>query len=307
MEIRVVVVGGANTDVVGRSLSAPVARDSNPGAVRVSPGGVGRNIAENLARLGIETQLVTAFGGDHNSVELMRHCRDAGVTIDGSIVCEDLPGPVYLAILDEAGEMELALSDMRALDRLTPAALEGAVESLRSAALVVCDANLSVESLEWLTTHCRCPVVVDPVSSAKAPRVRAVLGRLAALKCNAAEATAILETPAAGSEADPGVLAEELVRRGAGIVVVTDGAHGVHVATAEGRTRLRAPQVDVVNVTGAGDAFTAGFAAGMLDGADAGEAALWGSAMASLALMSEDTVSAQVSRETVERILEESR
>ena len=123
---RIVVFGGANTDIAGASDAALVQRDSNPGRVTVSCGGVGRNVAENLAKLGCDTALVTAFGGDHNARELRGCCEASGIDVSASITCDDLPGSVYLAILDDAGDMALALSDMRALDRLTPDALRTA-------------------------------------------------------------------------------------------------------------------------------------------------------------------------------------
>ncbi|MEI8181049.1 PfkB family carbohydrate kinase, partial [Aestuariivirga sp.] len=63
---RVIVIGGANVDIKGRSRGSFVAGTSNPGEVTVSAGGVGRNIAENLARLGISVSLVTALGQDAN-------------------------------------------------------------------------------------------------------------------------------------------------------------------------------------------------------------------------------------------------
>ena len=48
----IAVVGGVNIDVGGRSFAPLVAGDSNPGVIRTSLGGVGRNIAHNLALLG---------------------------------------------------------------------------------------------------------------------------------------------------------------------------------------------------------------------------------------------------------------
>lgn len=302
---RIVVLGGANTDIAGHSDAPLRARDSNPGAVHLSAGGVGRNIAENLARLDVPVSLVTAFGGDHNARELRRVCEAAGVETGASLVCDDLPGSVYLAILDEGGDMALALSDMRALSRLDASTLErmsGA--AVREAGLVVCDANLSAEALEWVVSTATCPVMVDAVSTTKAERVRAVVARLGVVKCNAAEAAAILGECFEGGPDRAGALADGLVRADARIAVVTDGERGVHVAGTEGRSWLPAPAVAVANATGAGDAFTAGFAAALLDGAGVERAARFGSAMAALTLASEDTVSTAVSRDTVTAMVE---
>ena len=66
------VIGGANIDIHGRSTQALRSNDSNPGDVHISAGGVARNIAENLARLGADTRLISAVGDDHWNHEDLR-------------------------------------------------------------------------------------------------------------------------------------------------------------------------------------------------------------------------------------------
>lgn len=305
---RIVVFGGANTDIAGASDAALVQRDSNPGRVSVSCGGVGRNVAENLAMLGCDTALVTAFGGDHNARELRACCEASGIDVSASVTCDDLPGSVYLAILDESGDMALALSDMRALDRLTPEALgAGAGEVLATAALVVCDANLPASSLAWVAESSTAPIVLDAVSTAKAHRVIPLLPRLAAVKCNAAEAGVLLGSPATAGVAamSPEDLARGLVDAGVAIAVVTAGPAGAVVAWPGGRSHIPAPRARVANATGAGDAFTAGFAAMLAEGGDAIAAARLGSALAGLTLESPTTVSPRVSRAAARAVMEE--
>ena len=307
---RIVVLGGANTESAGASDGALVQRDSNPGRVSVSCGGVGRNVAENLAKLGCDTALVTAFGGDHNARELRACCEAGGIDVSASITCDDLPGSVYLAILDESGDMALALSDMRALDRLTPEALRaGASEMLASAALVVCDANLPGPALEWVVDTATAPIVLDPVSTAKAHRATPFLRRLAAVKCNTAEARVLLglsEEDSSGAAAPmPAELARGLVDAGVAIAVVTAGPDGSAVAWPGGQGHIPAPHARVVNATGAGDAFTAGFAAMLAEGGDAIAAARLGSALAALTLESPTTVSPRISRAAARAVMEE--
>jgi pseudouridine kinase len=79
----VVVVGGMNADVVDRSFEPLLARDSNPGRTSVSSGGVGRNIAENLVHLGVDVELITALGGDHNALALSIASHHRNVTDTG--------------------------------------------------------------------------------------------------------------------------------------------------------------------------------------------------------------------------------
>jgi pseudouridine kinase len=291
-----VVVGGANTDVVGIPEGALLPRDSNPGHVRVSAGGVARNIAENLGRLGVATQLVTAFGRDDAGAELAAACR----------VADDLPSARYLAIVDAAHDLAVAVNDMRVIDLLTPEALgdPARVELFARADIVVADANLPAESLRWLADNVTAPLVVDPVSVAKAPRVAAVLGVLAALTPSAAEAGVLLGRGVSGID-DARRAAEDLVSRGVGAAFVTCGPAGVAWADGDGSGILKAPSVEIASTNGAGDAFCAGIAYALLAGARTAAAAVMGSAMSAVALQAEETVSPTISPETVFGELEE--
>jgi pseudouridine kinase len=301
-----VVVGGANTDVVGIPEGALLPRDSNPGHVRVSAGGVARNIAENLGRLGVATQLVTAFGRDDAGAELAAACRVAGVGVGASVVSDDLPSARYLAIVDAAHDLAVAVNDMRVIDLLTPEALgdPARVELFARADIVVADANLPAESLRWLADNVTAPLVVDPVSVAKAPRVAAVLGVLAALTPSAAEAGVLLGRGVSGID-DARRAAEDLVSRGVGAAFVTCGPAGVAWADGDGSGILKAPSVEIASTNGAGDAFCAGIAYALLAGARTAAAAVMGSAMSAVALQAEETVSPTISPETVFGELEE--
>lgn len=304
-EKRVVLVGGANTDVIGLAGGKLVPRDSNPGHVRLSSGGVARNIAENLARLGAATHLITAFGADHNARELAEECRSAGIDVQASVVAGELPGSVYLAIHDEGGDMAVAINDMRALERLTVEELSTSERRtlLDSADLVIADANVPAEALDWLVRSVCSPVLVDPVSVAKAPRVAPLLPFLAAVTPNASEAGVLLGREVRNRD-QAQTAARDLVAAGVGVAFVTCGSFGVAFADAETSGLVSAPVVDhVSSATGAGDAFAAGAAWGMLAGVGVREAAAFGSALAAFALQSERTVSDEIALESVARAI----
>ncbi len=287
----VVVVGGANTDIAGFTERPLVSRDSNPGHVRVSAGGVGRNIAENLARLGVATHLVAAFGEGHDARALVEACQAAGVDVV-EVPAPGVPASRYLAILDDAGDLALAVNDMRATESLTPEALGAHASLLSGAAAIVLDANLAAETLGSLAERFGgVPLLLDCVSVPKVSRARSILGALWAVKANMAEALALSEAEAA----TPLEAARGCVRAGAARAFVTAGADGVAWATPEGEGTFVPPPLEVVNATGAGDAFTAGLVYALLVGSDARRAALLGSAMSRLALGSQQTVSPEIS------------
>ncbi len=217
----------------------------------------------------------------------------------------DLPGSLYLAIIDDDGDMAVAVNDMRVLERLTVAELEARAEVFSAARAVVVDANLSAEAIEWVASHVAAPILLDPVSAAKAPRVAGVLGRLAVLKCNVMEAAVLAGVPEPQDADGIERVASELRARGAATVYITAGKRGVHFASADESGWLPAPDVAVENATGAGDAFTAGVAWGMLQGWRVSRCAAAGSALSAMALASERTVSELVSAQTAFAAMEE--
>ncbi len=292
---RVVVVGGANLDVFGFSAGSIIAADSNPGHIEDSPGGVARNIAENLARLGADTHLITAFGSDADGLRLADECRADGIGIDGSITVAHVPGSRYLAILDDDGALSVAVSDMRALDSLTPSVLAERCALLSSADLIVADTNLPADAVTWLAREMTAPLLVDPVSAAKAPRVREALPAVHTLKLNTLEAGVLLGRTISPERAgDVEDAARDLLSLGPERVFITLGSLGVFAQDGGGSVRLSAPAVDVVNATGAGDAFSAGVAFATLSGMTLVSATAFGSALSAIALASARTVSEEI-------------
>lgn len=300
MRPRITVVGGANLDLVGIPTGRFSLRDSNPGHVRRSPGGVARNIAENLARLGAEVRLVTAFGEDDVTEWLMAECEAAGIDTSFSVRALGVPGSRYLAVLDGAGDLAAAVNDMRALDALTPDALDPA--AFIGADAVVLDTNVHGSTVARVAELAgSAPLLLDPVSTAKAMAAQPILGRLAVLKANLREAEEL--SGAAGADGAAARLLEAGIRH----VVITMGPKGVLCACREETFRLPAPKADVVNVTGAGDAFTAGVAWGMASGMPFRQIAEWASALSAITLECERTVCETITADAVRARMEASR
>ena len=248
---RVTVVGGANTDICGRPSHALVRHDSAPGRVSVTHGGVGRNIACDLARLGVRTRLVTALGDDGFGASVREGCRSCGVDMSLTRIVPGARSPVYLYLSDEKGEMDAAVSDMELMAALTPAYLRSRLDEIDDADAVVLDGNLPAETIAFLCEKLRAPIIADPVSTAKATRFAPVLGRLAAIKPN------LLEARALTGKQSPEDCAEALLRSGVGSVFLSLGAKGLLAASGEERVLLPCEKAELVSATGAGDAATA--------------------------------------------------
>lgn len=289
----VVVVGGANMDIAGRPHGPLVPRDSNIGSVRLSHGGVGRNIAHNLALLGVDVRLMTVFGEDAQADSLVEGCREVGIDLTHSFAVPGASTSTYLYITDEQGEMEVAINDMAILDELTPERVERNLTLLQGAAVVVADANLPQKTLAWMGAHVMAPLFCDPISTAKAARVAPMLGRLHTLKPNLLEACALAGRPE--GSCSPAEAADALLQTGLQRAFVSLGADGVLCATHEQQIHLPLLPCNVVNTTGGGDALMAGVVWAHLHGLDLLESGRAGLAASALAVESAQTVSPQMS------------
>lgn len=262
-----VVFGGINMDIWGRPAAPLVQKDSNPGAVTMRPGGVGRNIAHDLRLFGLEVSLVAPIGGDVYAAAVVDSCQALGIDLSMAPVFKDMRSSTYLYITDENGDMELAVSDMELCSALTPELVAPILPRLQAGAVVV-DANLPPETIAYICNHCPIPVYADPVSTVKAMKLQPVLHRLAAIKPNALEAECLT------GESDPERAALALVDRGVQRVFISLGAQGMIAADKKELLRLPGLATQVVNSTGAGDAATAAIVLAGIRGMGLRDAAL---------------------------------
>lgn len=297
---HVIVIGGANVDIKGRAHGGFVAGTSNPGEVTVSAGGVGRNVAENLARLGFSVSLVTVLGDDANGQLLRQACTAAAVDLSMGLTAH-APTGSYLAVLDAAGELVSAINDMRAIEALTTAHLETIADRLAYADMLVADCNLSEDCLAWL---CRLSatrgvrLLIEPVSVPKARKLLSFhrSAPVFAVTPNAQQIAAL--TSAQGIEAIPKLhalgFANVVLHRGGEGAVASDGSQTVKVDP----ITISA----IADVTGAGDAAVAGLVCGLLEGRGLAEAARFGQCAAAIKLSSAQSVASGLSRDSLHRL-----
>lgn len=253
-------VGAANLDRKLRSLAPLALHTSNPASQGESFGGVARNIAENLARLGTTVALLTAIGNDSSGAALLSHAESLGIDTHGALRLPDAASGTYTAVLDADGEMVVALADMALYDRLTPGFVAARQAQLASSALVVADLNLPLDTVEAIVAEARrneVALVLVAVSGPKMARLPRDLAGVRLLILNAGELAARVGRTL-GDDAALEAAMREVQAQGARDLVVTRGAAGVLLTTADGAiAQLAAPAAEVVDVTGAGDAFAA--------------------------------------------------
>lgn len=293
-----VVVGGVNMDIGGVSHRPLVSADSNPGRVRMSLGGVGRNIAHNMTMLGVDTRMLTAFGDDLYAQKIAASCGELGIDISRSL---QVPGGVtstYLFIANENGDMALALSDMDIYDHLTPEFLASRAQLLNNAQAVVVDTNIPARSIAWIADHIKLPIFADPVSTAKAEKLRPVLGKLHTLKPNRLEAE-LLSGVAITDESSLNAAADALLATGLRRVFISLGGDGVLAADHKERCHLPCFPGRMVNTTGCGDAFMAAIVWAYLEGTDLEDTARAGLAASAIAMEGAETINPAMSAEAV--------
>jgi sugar/nucleoside kinase (ribokinase family) len=152
---RIVCIGAANLDRKLRSLAPLQMGTSNPAEAHESFGGVARNIAENLARLGAPVALMTAVGNDAAGAALLAHARAAGIDTGATLTLAGACSGTYTVVLDGSGDMVVALADMGLYERLTPAWLAAHAALRASAAMVVADLNLPFDTVAALIAAAR--------------------------------------------------------------------------------------------------------------------------------------------------------
>jgi pseudouridine kinase len=299
-------VGGAVVDRKLQLLAPAVPATSNPARAADCLGGVARNVAENLARLGVPVALVTAVGDDPGGQAVRAGLEAAGVAVSGVRVVPGAQTAQYVAVLDPGHELVIGVAAMDVLDEIREADLDAAWPG--SGGWLVLDTNLRAGVLAHALRRARAdgvPVAVDAVSAPKVVRLPADLRGISVLFCNRAEALSWLALHTRGQVAevggDDGTLARRLHAAGAAHVVLTRGADGGLVAGEAGVTEVPSVPCDPVDVTGAGDAVVAGTLAGLLRGEDLPAAARRGMALASLTVASTESVRTDLSTRLLER------
>ena len=262
----VVAIGGANLDITAQATGAALAHDSNQGIISTSFGGVVRNIAENLARLGLDCRLISAVGEDANGLALLQHTERIGVDVSDVLRVAHARTGIYVSINDAQGDLSIAVNDMAVLEHLTADHLSEKQSLLAQAALIVTDTNLSQHCLNALFRQVApTPIFIDSVSVQKAPKLRPHLAKIHTLKPNRLEAEH-LSGLFLGDEAAAPAVAEWFLQQGVANIVLSLGECGLYCANRQEQGWVKPLQVAVCNTSGAGDALMSGLVYGYLSG-----------------------------------------
>jgi pseudouridine kinase len=293
-EAPAMVIGSAGVDLVG-SVNQPLQMGvSNPAHIRTSFGGVARNVAENLARLGQPVRLISAVGRDQNGERLVRQITEAGVDASQVLQCDDHPTGTYLAVVNSIGELQVAMDDMDAVAALTPEFLRDRYALFKDSSLLFIDANLPKDVMRTaisLARRARIPICADPTSTALANQLKPHLSKLFLITPNSNEAEVLSDCQIDALKSDTILEAAKcMLSQGVRVVIVTLAQLGVFYATSETSGQIPAINTEIADPTGGGDALTAAVLFALLNDIPLDDALRLGVSAATLTLRYSGTV-----------------
>ncbi|URK87663.1 carbohydrate kinase family protein [Rhizobium sp. RCAM05350] len=300
---KVSIFGGAHIDRRARIFGTTVPGSSNPGSWFEEAGGGGFNAARNLARLGLDVRMISPRGGDAVGETVAQAASEAGV-IDCPFIFLDRKTPSYTAILENDGNLVIALADMDLYRLFSPRRLQQRAmrDVISQSDLIVTDANLPEETLAALVARAldeSKPIAAIAISPAKVARLVKCLSGLNFLFMNEAEGALTGRDSAAAAEWP--VLLQATGLSGG---VITRGGKPA-IAFQQGRTiTVAPPQLDALaDVTGAGDSLAAGFLSAFVEGEPLDICLRSGVAAAGITVRSPLAVSEKMSRQMLEEAI----
>lgn len=303
----IVCIGGANIDRKFYIKEEVQMGTSNPSKSSLSVGGVARNIGENLGRLGQEVNLITSCGRDSDWAHI-EEVTSPYMNLDYVIEISDARTGSYTAVLDSSGEMILALADMDVYDSITPQILEAQEPLLKRASCIVADLNTPKDTLHYLNqfakTHEK-PLVFIPVSSPKMRRLPDELSGVTWLITNRDETETYFDVKITDMKTWEQAL-QQWLSLGVTNVIITNGKEGAILGNNEEVFHVPAIKTDkIVDVTGAGDAFSAAVIYSWLEGKTLKEIGRAGNVNAHKTLQSPYTVRQDLSANQLQQDMEE--
>ncbi|EKN65651.1 hypothetical protein BABA_19501 [Neobacillus bataviensis LMG 21833] len=306
-ESAIVCIGGANTDRKARSDQNVRLYSSNSVKITEACGGVARNLAESLSRLGLTTSLMACVGDDKEGNWILKETKSQGVDVSQVWVLPTEQTGTFTTLLDINGESVVSMADMNIYEKLTTSMFEEKWSHISASTAVFLDTNIPEESISYVMKRCsdvNIPIYIDPVSPVKARKLPFRLDGVELLILNRGEAE-ILTDIKIDSIKNCQTACEKMSQRGVQKVLITLGDQGVYYYSPEESGHLLPFKTEVVDVTGAGDAFAACAIYGIMNKESLVRACQLGLAGAALTLQTEESISSFLKPEKIEEIVKE--
>lgn len=297
---EVCVIGGCNIDFIAKSFEKINMKDSNPGTLEYSFGGVAKNIAENLLKMGIENKFISVFGDDVYSREIKDYLKKIGLDFSNSKFLTNRGMSNYISILDENNDLFTAISSMEVLDEINIEFISKLIDLIKSYKYIVMDTNLREDVLEYICKNCpNSKIIVDCVSRKKALKIKKLLKYIYLLKPNIYEAEELTDIPYE-NESDLEKIVNVFLEKGVQKIFISMGEKGILYAdkNENGIVRIK-DKLKIENTSGCGDAAMSGIIFGVVNENDILECAKLGNIAGFITAQSMDTVSKDISEKNL--------
>ena len=292
--MKISVIGACNIDITTKLSNDIKLYDSNLSKIKMSMGGVGRNVANNLSLLGQDVSMFTAISNDNFGQMIKDHSNKRNIDLSNAIFSNDYSQSIYLCVNDKQGDLIIGANDMDIINLISIDYLKEKLDILNNSDCVVFDTNLTSVAIEYLSTNITKPCFVDTVSITKAEKLADVLNKtnvnIYALKTNKLECEVLT-----GIKIEKG---EDFIRsskylheKGITNVCISLGSKGVFYSTPTDEYIVPAKEASVVSTNGAGDAFLAGMIYAYSKNAFSQDVIKYGLSAAKITCESENAVS----------------
>ncbi len=297
---KVLIIGAQNIDIFAKTKHEYTLHDSNLANIHIAFGGVARNIAENIKRMNNSVSFLSVFGDDHFSESAKTSLEQLGIEIKQSLFLKNATNSVYLGVMDKDNDLFLGLNDMDILSQLSSEYLKTQTNYINSFDILIIDNNLTIDAIEYLlTTYHHKTIVMDAVSTKKVIKITKLLKYINLLKVNQ------IELDKLSSEVKLLDQLNDLQSRGASSILVTNQDKEIILATKEEILKVKPIHLtNIVNASGAGDAFLSGFVHGMIHRLSNQESLLYAKKLAYLTLLSNNSTNSLLTKEKVDEINE---
>lgn len=289
---KVLVIGAQLIDIFTYKKKPYILHDSNIADVSFSYGGVGRNMASNLARLEADVSFLTVFGDDLLTVQAKASLMDLGIKLEGSKESLQSNG-VYLGILDPNNDLYLGINDTEIIKELDLDYIKSQLPYISTFDYIVIDTNLEPQVISYICEHTKAKTFLDAVSAHKVSKLRNILHHIDYLKCNQFELEELTQKKNLEEQID--FLQEQKAKT----VIITNQEKDIKVYNKEIKSYKTIPIKHIVNATGAGDGFISGFIKGIIEEKTIDQAIEIAKRVAYITMLSKDATASDLTYEKV--------
>ncbi|MFZ4705273.1 MAG: PfkB family carbohydrate kinase [Bacteroidales bacterium] len=259
--LKILVIGAQNIDIFAHAGSQCTMNDSNSAKIYMAFGGVACNIVTNIALLGNKVSFLTVFGDDTFSALAKKNLLDLNIDLHESLEVKNESNSIYMAVMDKDNDLLIGLNDMEITDRLNIGFFKEKADFIAGFDLLVLDTNLRQDALEYLLkTYKKKQLIMDSVSAEKVVKLKGLLDCITLLKLNLKELKALSDKATVDQRID------DLLSQGLAKVLVTNSGNEIIYKSKDEHIKTMPPEAaEIVNSSGAGDAFLGGFIHGIMN------------------------------------------